>query len=158
MGLKALTVLKACLHRAIKDIYVTGYSEDRGGFYVFSAMPWWYYIEFDNEFLCLAVENDSVQIQPLICKKIQCNFDIEKEDLFTIASIRKEPFSEIIGFDLVLNRSSSVISALGIELMNDDYIFFDALTWDGIKISNAVGKHKYLKDERFQIIEISAQG
>jgi hypothetical protein len=39
-----IKVLKNCLNKEIKEIFVTGYSEIRENYNYFSPMLWWYYI------------------------------------------------------------------------------------------------------------------
>lgn len=144
-----IEILNNCINAKIKNIYVTGYSEVRNDFNFFSPMFWWYYLEFKDYFLCLDTSDETKEMQIFISQKIQCNFDIEEEDIFTITSVNKETSSEIADFDIFTAKYSSNIVALGILFKDEKYVFFDSLNWDGIIIGDIKNKLNYLEDDRF---------
>jgi hypothetical protein len=153
-NLKTLSILESYINKDIKDIYVTGYSEIKTNFNFFSAMLWWHYIEFEDDFLCLDSSNEVEQLQIYSCENFKCNFEIEEGDVFTVASIKKDISSKIISFEVFCNKESSKITALTILLKNSNYIFFDSLTWNGIDVGNKTNKNSYLQDNRFHAIKI----
>src|SRR5690242_2603728 len=112
--LRIINILENCINKRVKDIYVTGYSEVRDDFNFFSAMLWWYYIEFENHFLCLESNEAVGMLDISLHQKIRCNFEIEDGDIFTVTSIYKESNSELIGFDLFYGRDDLKPYALGI--------------------------------------------
>ena len=148
-------LLKDCINKKVKDIYVTGYSEVRSNFNFFSPTLWWYYIEFDNYFLCVKSDETKGMLQISTHREIQCNFDIEEEDIFTVSSINKETYSKVIRFDLFCGNDDSNIYALGIFFENNKYTFFDSLNLDGIIVGNENDKDKYQQDNRFYIVKIN---
>lgn len=149
-----INLLKEYINRKVKDIYVTGYSERRIAYNFFSTMNWWYYIEFENNFLCLASNEINGILEFSIQDQIKCNFNIESEDVFTITSISKENYSEILEFDLFFGKDDLKIYALGIAFKDENYVFFDSLNWNGIKIGDKSKKDIFMQDTRFSFSKI----
>lgn len=147
-------LLEKYLNRKVKDIYVTGYSEKRNNCFYFSTMNWWFYIEFENNFLCIESAEVNGTLSFSDQNQIKCNFNIESEDVFTVTSISKATFSEVLAFDLFTGKNDSKNYALGVEFKDGKYVFFNSLDWDGIKIGGKIEKDNFLKDDRFSFSKI----
>jgi hypothetical protein len=98
-------------------------------------------------------------------KEIQCNFELEEENVFTISAVSKEDYSgqKIISYDVFFGSTDNYIYGIGIQCednkylhKNNKYIFFDSLSFDGIEFGNKAEKRRYLADERFRLVEISS--
>lgn len=155
---QSLEILKTCLNKEIKEIYVTGWTEIREKYHYFSTMDWWYYIEFENYFLCIEASQTIGTIKLHMHQNIQCNFEIEEADIFTVKAINNKTYlgQEVVEYDLFYSNSDHELFALGIQFednrylhKNNQYVFFNSLTWDGIAIGDERDKRDFLKDERF---------
>lgn len=95
-------------------------------------------------------------------KEIQCFFeeDLEDEEVFTIMSVSKEDYSteKIISFDLFYDEHN-YLWGLGIKFDETDrfygiknrYIFFNALSIDGIIFGYERDRDYYGDNERFYL-------
>jgi len=153
-----INVLKQCLNKEIRGIYVTGYSEVKEDYNLFSTMDWWYYIEFENFFLCIASSQARGMIQLYICPNIQCNFELYDGDVFTVAPINNKIYlgQEIVSYDLIYGNFDTELFALGIQFKDNryvhkdnKYVFFDSMTFDGIEVGVEKDRDRLLEDNRF---------
>lgn len=157
---QSLEILKTRLNKDIKDIYVTGWTEIRENYHYFSTMDWWYYIEFENFFLCIEALPTIGTIRLRIEKGIQCNFEIDEDDIFTVKTIDNKTYlgQEIVEFDLFYSNNNHELFALGIQFKDNKYVhkdskyvFFNSLNFDGIEIGSERNKHQFSKDDCFYL-------
>jgi hypothetical protein len=156
---QSIEILKSCLNREIKDIYVTGWTEAREKYHYFSAMHWWYYIKFEDFLLCFESSQTRGILEFHIHPEIKCNFDIEKDDIFTITQIDKRDYSgqKIANYDLGYDFNHQLI-ALGIQFedtrfvhKNNKYVFFNSLSVDGIEVGDEHNRNSFLEDTCFHM-------
>ena len=88
-----IELLKSCLDTEIEDIFVTGYSEIRENYNYFSSMSF-YYIKFRDFFLCVSSDSNTGVLRFDLQEEIECDFEIEEEDVFTISTVNNEDYSE----------------------------------------------------------------
>lgn len=69
----------------IEDIFLSGFVEREGEISVFKPMFWWCFLKLDNGKIIDISSNDG-NIKLVETPKINCNFDLEEEDLFCIMS------------------------------------------------------------------------
>ncbi len=157
---KSIKILKNCLNKELKNIYVTGYSEVKDEFNFFSPMNWWYYLEFADCFLCIESSQTTGVIELHIHQNIQCNFDIEKVDIFTVAMINNENYlgKKIVAFDLIYGTFDPGLFALGLQFedrryayQNNKYVYFNSLNFDGIEVGDKSNRDELLEDKRFYL-------
>lgn len=157
---QALEILKICLNQEIKEIYVTGWTEIREKYHYFSTMDWWYQIEFEDFFLCVEASQTIGTIKLHIHQNIQCNFEIAEDDIFTVKAIDKKTYlgQEVVEYDLFYSNDDHELFALGIQFKdnrylhkNNQYVFFNSLTFDGIEVGNKRNCEELLKDKRFYL-------
>lgn len=158
-----INILNNCLNKEIKEIYVTGYSEIRNKFNFFSTIDWWYYIEFEDFFLCISSSQSRGMLQLFIHQEILCNFDLQENDVFTVATINKETYlgQKIVRCDLIYGNFDPELLALGIQFednrylhKDNKYVFFDSSTFDGIEVGDLSDRDNLLEDERFYMESI----
>lgn len=143
-------VLKQSLNKNVKDIFVTGVCEVKNDYSFFTALLWWYYIEFEKYFLCVSSDETTLGgIEFSSLSKIQPNFEIEEGEIFTVTSINKENYSKIVAYDLFYGKHDSNLYGLGIKFKDNKYVFFDSISIHGIEISDKNVKVRYLEDSRF---------
>ena len=161
--LDSIKILKDFINKETKEIYLTGWSDVGKNFNTFHAMLWWYYIEFENCFICIESSQSVGTIQVSIHKNIQCNFDIDESDIFTVSSVNEIDYSgqKIIDYDLIFDKENHDIYAIGIQFYdnkyshkNHKYAFFNSLSLDGIIFGNERDKEHFLSDQRFYSIKI----
>lgn len=159
-----IRVLKSCLNKEIEEIFVTGYSEIKEGYNYFEPMLWWYYIKFEDSFLCIS-DSDIGVLKFNFQKEIKCNFDIEEEDVFMVSTVNTADYSgqKIISYDVFFGSRDNHIYGIGIQCednkylhKNNKYIFFDLLSFDGIEFGNKAEKERYLTDDGFRLVEINS--
>jgi hypothetical protein len=152
-------ILNKCLNKEIKEVYVTGYSEIRDGYNFFSTMNWWYYLEFEGFFLCVASSTTVGMIELYIHQSIQKNFELDNGDIFTVSPINKQDYlgQEVIGYDLIYDFDHQLF-ALGIQFKDNryldkhnKYVFFNSLTLDGFEVGDEKDKDIFLEDTRFYL-------
>ena len=152
-------VLNKCLNKTIKDIYVTGYSEVRDGYNLFSTMNWWYYLEFESFFLCVTANQANGLIELYIHQNIQKNFEIDNDDVFTVSPINNENYlgQEVVECDLIYDFNHQLF-ALGIQFndtryvhKNNKYVFFNSLTFEALEVGDEKAKDLLLEDARFYL-------
>jgi len=159
-NLKSIEILKGRLNKEIREIYVTGFSEVRSDFNFFSTMDWWYYVEFEDCFLCIETSQTIGTIELHIHQNIQCNFEIQEDDIFTVKAINNTDYrgQKIVAYDLFYGVPDSELFAFGIQFEDprtldkrDRYVFFDSLTFDGIEVGDRRKRDRYLEDDRFYL-------
>ncbi len=139
----------------IVDIIISGYTE-LGEIAHFSPMMWWVYLKLGDDNYILLTSNDG-NISVDNKKHIECNFDIEDEDLFTISSFSKSEYGLISKMDLFYDDNSNLVS-VGIEISeNNNYIFFDALDFDGFIIKEQFNRDAIIKSEVYKGIKTISQ-
>lgn len=69
----------------IEDIFLSGFVEREGEISVFKPMFWWCFLKLDNGKIIEISSNDG-NIKLVETPKINCNFDLEEEDIFCIMS------------------------------------------------------------------------
>ena len=67
----------------IEDIFLSGFVEREGEISVFKPMFWWCFLKLDNGKIIEISSNDG-NIKLVETPKINCNFDLEEEDIFCI--------------------------------------------------------------------------
>ncbi len=158
---QSIEILTSCLNKSIKDIYVTGWTEVRENYNCFSTMDWWCYVQFDHLLLCFSSDTTKGMLQVDIHQKIECNFEIEDDDEFTVMRINNINQGHYNGWvitDIELffgNYYPQEPAALGFECKDfnggvetNRYIFFDAMTIDGIEVGDEKDKTSFLEDKR----------
>lgn len=156
--IEIVNVLKKCLNEEIKGIFVTGFSEVKDYYNLFFTMDWWFYIEFEKYFLCIASDTTKGMIQLHIHQNIKCNFELNEEDVFTVSPIDSKAYlgQEIIGYDLVYGNFDPELFALGIQFKDNKYVqkdnkyvFFNSASLDGIEVGGKGDRDSLLEDDRF---------
>ena len=69
----------------IEDIFLSGFIETDGEIPIFKPMFWWCFLKLDNGKIIEISSNDG-NIKLVETPKINCNFDLEEEDIFCIMS------------------------------------------------------------------------
>lgn len=129
--LRKAIIFRGIINYELKDIIVSGYSEKQENFYLFSPMYWWIYLQFDNFYIVL--DSNSGHITTKIADKIECYFDIEEEDKFTVFSHSKCEYGCVLKVELFTDEKKNLI---GIGLIfNNHYILFNALDINGFVVS-----------------------
>lgn len=111
-------------------------------------MSWWIYLKIDNGYILLNANQGNI----LISKEstIKCHFDIEKDDIFTISSVSKSEYGIINEIDVFKDKHAN-ISALGFKIDSfSNYIFFDALNYNGFTITNNLERTVILENYEFK--------
>lgn len=158
---QSIEILQSCLNKTIEDIFVTGWTEVRENYNYFSTMGWWYYVQFDGLLVCLLSNTTTGMMQFDIHSEIKCNFEIEDDDIFTVMrvnSINQGYYDgwKVADIDLFFGEFfPQEPAALGFEckyfnggIEKTKYIFFDAMTLDGIEVGDEKDKNLFLEDKR----------
>jgi len=136
------------VNKNIEDIIISGYTE-LGKIAHFSPMMWWVYLKLeDNNYILLTSNDGNISIE----KKdhIECSFDIEEEDIFTISSFSKSDYGLISKIDFFYDYNSNLIS-VGIEI-SENYILFDSLNFDGFAIKEQLNRDTVIKNSKHKNI------
>ncbi len=145
-----INMITSLINKCIEDIVLSGYTELEEIAH-FSPMMWWVYLKLeDNSYILLSSNDGSISIENK--EYIECNFDIEEEDLFTISSYSKSEYGTISKVDLFYDSNSNLIS-LGIEINKSKYLLFDSLDFDGFKIKEDVNRDDIRKNILFKTIK-----
>lgn len=124
-------------------------------------MNWWYYVVFKHLLVCLSSDIRIGMLNVDIHQKIKCNFEIEDGDKFTISridSINQGHYDGWIIDEIELffgTYHPHEPAALGFLCKDFNggfernmYIFFDAMTLNGIEIGNEKDRDLFLTDNR----------
>jgi len=161
MGEKDL--LRNCLNKTANELYVTGFSEKKEEYFLYTEMNWWYFLEFESEYLCVSCSTTEGMLTVSIREKITCNFEVADGDLFTVAPYNGERIDghKIVGFDLVYGDFDPRLAGLGIHLKDvkyrsprDHYVFLNSMNWDGIEIGTEDLLDALLEDKGFSLEHI----
>ena len=155
--------LEKCINKKIKEIYVTGWTEEViDGINHFCPTDFYYYVEFEDFFICIEGNYDAMKFY--LHKEIKCFFeeDLEEDEPFTIMTVNKENYSteKIISFELIYDEHNN-LWALGARLENRNlypamqsrYIFFNALNFDGLTFGYERDKDYYYGDDKHYRLE-----
>jgi hypothetical protein len=160
-----IKLLKSCLNREIEEIFVTEYSEIREDYNYFSSMSF-YYIKFADFFLRISSDSNIGVLKFHTQKKIQCNFEIDEEDIFTISTVNKEDYSgqKVVAYDVFFGNDDNHIYGIGIQFednkyvhKDNKYIFFSCLSFDEIIFGNEDIRDNYLADSRFRLTKFESE-
>ncbi len=138
------------INGSLDKIIITGYTEKKD-IYEFKPMFWWLYLEIDNKLILLDTNDGDILIKQVA--SIDCQFDIEEDDWFTISSWSKEEYGIINFIDLFYDENGNLIY-IGMGLQEGTkYIFFDSLCIDGFEINQYYKRHDLIKALRFSEIK-----
>lgn len=146
-------MIRKILAEEIDDIFVSGYTEHTETYYKFSPLFWWVYIKYNEKYLVLSSNDGTISYE--YCKAIECRFDIENQDLFTITSISKNKFGKVSLLDLIYDEFENLVS-IGIFIFeNQQYLFFDSINVNGFIIKESQKREIFLyklSNEKFRLI------
>ncbi|QAR31149.1 hypothetical protein EQP59_07290 [Ornithobacterium rhinotracheale] len=131
------------IKQKLEDILITGYTE-LGEIAYFSPMMWWVYLKTENNYILLTSNDGTISIEEK--SSIECNFDIEDGDLFTISSFSKLAYGTISKVDFFYFDDTR-IGAIGIGLSND-YILLDAISLNGFDIRQALDRDVVIENRK----------
>ena len=113
----------------IEDIFLSGFVEREGEISVFKPMFWWCFLKLDNGKIIEISSNDG-NIKLVETPKINCNFDLEEEDIFCIMSHSPiENYGRIYLFD----KAGNIIT-LKIETSTHCIQINATTSFDGLEI------------------------
>lgn len=157
--------LNRCLNKKVKEIYITGWTEIKNGINFFHPFLKYYYIEFEDFYICIERDDLKYGFRFYVHKKIQCNFeDIFKDrEIFTIARVNETDYEgqKVVSYDLFYSKIDGYVWALGIQFEDTRYMhpnhkhaFFDGVSsFDGIIFGDQTLKNTYLEDDRFLLVK-----
>jgi hypothetical protein len=140
----------------IADIYVPGFIDDGTGSTSHKYLPQGgceFHFMADDMYLqmgsrlihCHAPEQGS-RMSVTLAEQIVCMFDIDPDDTFGVASVFRlsrrsgSDSARVLRLDVFLgdgcDAENCVFAALGVLLEGDDYLFFDPMDFDGIRIGD----------------------
>lgn len=119
------------LNKEIVGIIVSGYTEVSNGFHFFQPMYDWIFLE-TNEYQFIKLSSNYGNIKADIINNIDCNFEIEDNDIFTLMYIENENLGTIERINYRKDKEDNLIE---IDIVTSKKnIIFDSLTIDGFKI------------------------
>lgn len=146
-------MLKNILNKKLQDIIVSGYSEKQENFYIFSPMLWWLYLKFDDAYLILFSNDSNITIED--SELINCYFDIEEGDLFTISSISKMDYGIISLIDLFYDDYENLIK-IGINFLEaSKYLLIDSVDFNGFIVEHQTREIAMRNHDSKKIITIT---
>ncbi|TKC97991.1 hypothetical protein [Polyangium fumosum] len=165
MDTAAFKAFVAAVERAaIQDIYVTGFI-DRGNGVPTDLLPsgsdwlqftsvWnWLYVRVGNYLFLLETVAQYARLAIERAERIECKFPVEPEDTFGFSSVIRSVLQSgadqavVVGIDLfcaVNPGPDEGIGAMGLAC-GKDYIFIDALDYNGIHVGGARSRDLWLE-------------
>lgn len=127
-------MLSAYKNKQVIDILVSGYSEKEKSGLRFSPLFSYIYLKFEDRYLVLNANYGNITIMEET--ELKCYFDIEEDDYFTVSSILKHEYGNVIK-DIDYFYEKNNLLRLGMQMQNH-YILFDSLNINGF----IVGEYK----------------
>ena len=117
----------------IEDIFLSGFVEREGEISVFKPMFWWCFLKLDNGKIIEISSNDG-NIKLVETPKINCNFDLEEEDIFCIMSYSSvKNYGRIINMSYLFDKAGNIIT-LKIETSTHCIQINATTSFDGLEI------------------------
>ena len=118
----------------IEDIFLSGFIETDGEIPIFKPMFWWCFLKLDNGKIIEISSNDG-NIKLVETPKINCNFDLEEEDIFCIMSHSPiENYGRIIDMRYLFDETGNVVT-LKIETSSHRIQINATTSFAGLEIS-----------------------
>jgi hypothetical protein len=129
-------MLKNFINHHINDIIISGYTEKINSTYFFRPMNWWVYLIMDKNIIELFSGDGNILIKKI--EVINCNFDIEDDDIFTLTSFTKEDIGLMQNIEYYYDDDKNLVKIL--IFTSNLMIEFDALSLDGFQILTKINK------------------
>ena len=124
-------ILNKYINFHIDDIMVSGYTEKINAVYYFKPMYWWIYLIIDNKIIELSANDGNITIREI--DKINCNFDIEEEDIFTLTYFTAKDLGFIQNIEYCYDDYKNLIK---IMIFTSNFeIEFDSMSIEGFEMS-----------------------
>ena len=118
----------------IEDIFLSGFVEREGEISVFKPMFWWCFLKLDNGKIIEISSNDG-NVKLVETPKINCNFDLEEEDIFCIMSHSPiENYGRIIDMRYLFDETGNLVT-LKIETSSHRIQINATTSFEGLDIS-----------------------
>jgi hypothetical protein len=164
MDLTISELLEILKRSPLTDIYVPGFIDDGGGDLAKSHLPEGgrqfhpmtdnVYLELGDRLLRIRAPEDRGRMRVEPAERIECSFELDPDDTFGVVSVLRSKLvstratGRVLRLDVFLgeacNLDRCIFASLGLMLDGDDYIFFDPLDYDGIRIGGARARDAWI--------------
>ena len=124
-------ILNKYINCHIDDIMISGYTEKINSVYLFVPLYSWIYLIVDKKTVELYGNYGDIVIKEI--EEINCNFDIEEDDIFTLTYFTTKDLGFIRNIEYCYDDYKNLIK---ITIFTSNFeIEFDSISFEGFEIS-----------------------